>query len=247
MWHSAALTGLVDIVYPPRCVACRAHTETPHGLCGACWREMGFVSGAVCDACGAPVPAGQEGPGRLLCDGCVREPPAWGRGRAAFLYDGCGRRLVLALKHADRLDLVRPFAAWMRRAGAELLRDATLVAPVPMHRLRLLRRRYNQAAELARAIGRSAGLPVCPGLLVRHRGWGSQEGRSRAERFARMRGAIAVAAGRSGRLAGARVLLIDDVMTSGATLSAAAEACLAGGAAAVDVLVAARVVREAAV
>jgi predicted amidophosphoribosyltransferase len=243
---SRIVLGFADLLYPPRCAICREPTLAAQALCAACWREASFIAGSVCDACGAPQPEGPDGGRRLLCAGCRTQPPAWRRGRAALLYEGAGRRLVLQLKHADRLDLALPLTRWMARAGADLLAGSPLVAPVPLHWLRLARRRFNQSAELARHLARAAGLAYAPRLLVRTRRTPAQEGRSRAERFVNLAGAIAVRPGEAGRLAGVRVLLVDDVMTTGATLSACAEVCLAAGAAAVDVLVAARVARDAA-
>lgn len=236
----------LDLLFPPRCIACREPTDMAHGLCPACWRETPFVAGPVCGACGVPVPEGPAGglPGALRCTACLERPRAWDRGRAALLYDGTARSLVLALKHGDRLELARPLSAWMARAGAELLAEGPVLVPVPLHWRRLLARRANQSAELARAIARGAGLRMAPGLLRRIRATGSQEGRDRAAREAGVRGAFAVPARARGAVAGGRFLLVDDVMTSGATLSEAAVTLKAAGAAAVDVLVAARVARE---
>jgi ComF family protein len=234
---------LADLLYPPRCAVCREPTLSAQALCATCWRDVAFIAGTVCDACGTPLPEGLSGGRRLLCTDCHARPPAWRRGRAAVLYDGAGRRLVLQLKHADRLDLALPLAAWMARAGAELIAGASLIAPVPLHWLRLARRRFNQSAELARHLARAGPAEFEPRLLRRRRSTPVQEGRTRTERFENLAGAIAVRPAALARLRGARVLLVDDVMTTGATLSACAEACLAGGAASVDVLVAARVDR----
>ena len=140
MLHSLRVLGggILDAVYPPRCVACTAATDATRGLCPACWADTHFIAGTTCRKCGVPLvgDAGIED----LCEGCVRHPPAWDRGAAAFLYAGAGRRMVLALKHGDRLDMVRPLAAWMARAAGPLLAEADLVAPVPLHWRRLVRR-----------------------------------------------------------------------------------------------------------
>lgn len=238
-----AFAALADSLYPSSCVVCRAETEGPPGLCAECFREAAFLTGAVCDRCGAPVPDG-EGDDRQ-CDSCVHAPPVFDRGRAALLYDGAGRRIALQLKHADRLDLAKPAALWMLRAGGDLVARADLIAPVPLHWTRLVRRRSNQAAELARALAKAAGRrgAFAPDLLIRTRRTPSQEGRTREERHENMRGAFAIRRRWAGRLEGARVLLVDDVMTTGATLSACAEACREAGAATVDALVLARVAR----
>jgi ComF family protein len=236
-------TALVDTVYPPRCLACPAPTDAPHGLCAACWRDTHFIAGSACSRCGLPLigEADAADPETGLCESCIRQPPAWDRGAAAVLYAGAGRRVVLALKHGDRLDMVGALAGWMARAGAPLLAEAELVAPVPLHWRRLIRRRYNQSAELARRLARDAGRPLAVDLLTRTRATTPQEGMNRAARRANQAEAFRVAARQRARIEGRRVLLIDDVLTSGATLSACADACRAAGAARIDVLVLARV------
>ena len=232
--------GLVDAIFPPRCLTCAEATDAPHGLCPACWRDTHFIAGAACAKCGMPL-TGEAGADDL-CDGCLRHPPAWDRGRAAIAYAGAGRQAILALKHGDRLDMAGPLAAWMAAAGGPLLAEADLIAPVPLHWRRLLHRRYNQSAELARRLARTSGRPLVVDLLRRARVTKPQERMDREARRANQAGAIAVTPRRAARIAGQGVLLIDDVMTSGATLSACAEACRAAGAARVDVLVLARVV-----
>ena len=243
MLHTlTALAGrVVDTVYPPRCLACTAATDAARGLCPACWADTHFIAGTACRKCGVPLvgDAGAED----VCESCARHPPAWDRGAAALLYAGAGRRMVLALKHGDRLDMVRPLAAWMARAGRTLLAEADVVAPVPLHWRRLVMRRYNQSAELARRLGRDAGRPVVPDLLARRRATSPQSG-GRDGRAANQAGAFAIAPRHAGLVAGKRVLLVDDVLTSGATLSACADTLRAAGAAGVDALALARVAFE---
>jgi predicted amidophosphoribosyltransferase len=213
------------------------------GLCGACWRETAFIGGLVCDLCGLPLP-GDDGGTVELCDDCLTIARPWQRGRAAVLYKGKGRDMVLALKHGDRLDLARPMGDWLARALAPLIVPGMVVAPVPLHRLRLLRRRFNQSALLARRVALLHSLDLCPDLLWRTRATESQDGRGRDDRFRNLQGAIAVHPGRAGRIRGRSVLLVDDVMTSGATLAAATDACLASGAVRVCVAVMARVAKD---
>ncbi|WP_127901207.1 double zinc ribbon domain-containing protein [Solirhodobacter olei] len=237
------MQSLLQQIYPPRCLGCDTLVTTDFGLCGACWRETGFLTGLVCDKCGAPLP-GEEAGEPVFCDDCLTLARPWARGRAAFAYGGTGRKLVLALKHADRQDIARPAAGWLLRAAGPILVPEMLVAPVPLHRLRLLKRRYNQSALISAAFARLAGLDHCPDLLQRLRHTGSQDGRDRDGRFANLTGAIRAHPGRATRLWNRPILLVDDVMTSGATFAAAAEACLAAGAASVSTLALARVAKQ---
>ncbi|NEY91101.1 double zinc ribbon domain-containing protein [Tabrizicola oligotrophica] len=235
---------VLHLIYPPQCLVCGALVTTDFGLCGSCWRDTPFISGLVCDLCGLPLP-GEETGKPEHCDDCLTLARPWSRGRAALLYKDKARAMVLALKHGDRLDLVRPAAGWMLRAAAPILEPGMLVAPIPLHWMRLFRRRFNQSAFLSKAIARPARLEHCPDLLIRPRPTGSQDGKGRDGRFANMSGAIALHPKRAPRVEGRHVLLVDDVMTSGATLAAAAEACVAGGARAVSVVTMARVAKDA--
>lgn len=212
-------------------------------LCPDCWRQTPFVSGLVCDLCGTPLPGADPGHA-VQCDDCLRIARPWSRGRAAMLYADNARQMVLALKHGDRQDLAPPAARWLFRAAQPMLEPDMVVAPVPLHWLRLLRRRYNQSALLSGGLARLAGLAHCPDLLQRTHRTPTQDGRSRDARFANLQGAIRVHPRRAARLADRAVLLVDDVMTSGATLAAASEACLAAGAAHVAVVVLARVTKD---
>lgn len=237
------MQSALRLIYPPRCLSCDAQVTSDFGLCGACWRDTPFITGLVCDKCGTPLP-GEDGGVPELCDDCLTIARPWDRGRAALIYRDNGRRLVLALKHGDRHDLVFPAAGWMARAAAPILLPDMLVAPVPLHWLRLLRRGFNQSALLSKALARQIGAEHCPDLLIRTRRTPSQDGRDRDTRFANLDAALAPHPRRASRAEGRHVLLIDDVMTSGATLAAATEACLRAGAATVSVAVLARVVKE---
>lgn len=242
---AAAIRAGTRLVYPPQCLSCGTLTDQDFALCGPCWRDMPFISGACCQFCGLPVrTAGPEMQAHLSCEDCHSAPPPWYSGRAAMLYSGTGRRLVLALKHGDRLDLARPMGRWLARAATPLLLPETLILAVPMHRWRLLRRRYNQAALLARALAAATGHPCCPDALIRPRYTAPLEGQSRAARFARLSGSILASRRGAGLIRGRPVLIVDDVMTSGATLSAASLACYAAGAERVSVLPLARVAKE---
>jgi ComF family protein len=232
---------LLDVLLPPHCVACDQLVDVQGRLCADCFRQTGFITEPFCARCGVPFGSAALGGADSLCPGCRRGPPVFHRARAALRYDAQGRRLILPLKHADRTEFAGALAPHMARAGAVLLREVDLLVPVPLHRLRLFLRRYNQAALLARAVGRIAGRRCLLDALLRRRSTASLDEKSAVERAAEVAGAFTVRPSRAHRLAGRRVLLIDDVMTSGATANACAAVLLAGGAVSVDVLVAARV------
>jgi ComF family protein len=241
-----ALLGrvLLHTVFPPQCLTCDARVTTDFGLCGDCWRDTPFIIGQTCTKCGTPLP-GDDAAEEVLCDDCLTIARPWGQGRAALLYKDNARQLVLALKHGDRIDLARPAAQWMARAVQPIVVPGMLVAPVPLHWMRLVKRRYNQAALLSAGVARLAGLDHCPDLLQRRRSTGSQDDRSRDGRFANMAGALTAHPRRAAMIEGRHILLVDDVMTSGATLASAAEACIAAGAIEISVLVMARVAKDA--
>lgn len=237
------MQSALQLIYPSQCLTCDAHVASDFGLCGTCWRDTPFISGLACDKCGVPL-HGTTTEAGVLCDDCMTIVRPWSQGRAAMLYKDNARHLVLALKHGDRLDLVRPAAGWLAKAGADLFRPDMLVAPIPLHWMRLLKRRYNQSALLGGALAKQTGLSFCPDLLVRPRRTKTQDGMGRDARFQNMAGAIQAHPKRKHRMAGRPVLLIDDVMTSGATLAAAAEACLASHASEVCILTLARVAKD---
>lgn len=238
------LQGALQVLYPPQCISCQAPVQSDFGLCADCWRETPFIAGLVCDQCGVPLP-GEDAAERALCDDCMTIARPWDRGRAALMYRDNGRRLVLALKHGDRMDLARPASTWMLRAAQPILEPDMLAVPVPLHWMRLFRRRFNQAALLSRAVAKAAGLDHCPDALIRTRTTGSQEGKTREARFANLVGAFRVPKTREKRVEGRNILLVDDVMTSGATFAAATEALFAAGARSVSVLGLARVAKDA--
>ena len=241
---NTAFQTALRLVYPPRCTLCGVQVESEFGLCGPCWRDTPFISGLCCEACGAPLP-GQGDGAQDLCDDCLAAPRPWTAGRAAMLYRDNGRRLVLALKHGDRHDIVRPAAVWMANAIRPLVTNHALVVPVPLHWTRLLRRRYNQAALLAKGVARQLDLASCPDALQRVVRTRSLEGLGRDQRHAALQAAIKVNPRHRRRIAGRSILIVDDVMTSGATLSAAARACLQGGAGDVSILTLARAAKDA--
>lgn len=236
----AAGRALVDLVLPPRCLACGIPVTEPGTLCGACWPGLTFIAAPLCAVCGMPFVYAV--PGETVCAGCLRRPPRYDRARSVLRYDEASRDLVLAFKHGDRTDSAPLFARWLANAAGELLDGGPLLVPVPLHRARLFARRYNQSALLTAGLARFAGLEWLPNGLVRHRKTRSQGRLSAAERRRNVGGAFAVTAAGGAAIAGRRALLIDDVLTTGATAEACAGALRRAGAGGVDVLTLARVI-----
>lgn len=241
---SRTIQTALHVIYPPRCLTCSAMVDSDFGLCGPCWRDTRFIGGAVCDGCGGPL-MGNDAAGTFHCDDCIKITRPWQQGRSALLYKDNGRRVVLGLKHGDRQDVVGPASKWMASAAREIIKPNMLVVPIPLHWSRLLKRRYNQAALLAQGVARELDLAWCPDALQRLKRTRSLDGMGRDARFAHLEGVIKAHPRRRRRMIGRSVLLVDDVMTSGATLTAATDACLAGGAANVSVLTLARVTKDA--
>ncbi|MBJ6124098.1 ComF family protein [Microvirga splendida] len=236
-WRSA-----LGLLYPPTCIACQAATGEPHTLCASCWSGVRFIERPYCERLGTPfaVDLGQP----LLSPAAIADPPVFQRARAVAEYDGTASLLVHRLKYNDRLELARALGGMMARAGAELLADADVIVPVPLHRWRLWWRRFNQAMALAKVVSTESGVPCDPFLLARVRRTRRQVGLTKAQRQENLQGAFRVPAEVKARLKGRRVLLVDDVLTTGSTANAASRALLRGGAASVDVLAFARVVKE---
>ena len=242
-WARRLGRRVADLLLPPLCPLCATLVGEPGTLCPACWSRLGFIAAPLCRCCGLPfeLDPGGDAP---LCGACAAQPPRFARARAVLRYDAASRPLLLRFKHGDRTDLARGFADWMTRAGSGLLAEADLLVPVPLHRWRLATRRYNQAALLAHGLARRTGLPCDPMALERVRATASSGHLGRAARRRNLAGSIRLAATGAAAVAGRRVLLVDDVLTTGATAEACARALLGGGATAVDVLTLARVVPD---
>lgn len=236
-----AARQVIDIVYPPSCLACRRAVSGEGVLCSACWSAMPFIERPYCERLGTPFEQ-DLGPG-IISPEAFANPPVYLRARAVARFtDGPARELVHRLKYGDRIELAEPMGRWMARAGADLLKDAQLIVPAPLHRWRLFSRRFNQAAALAAEISRVSGVPWDALALKRVKRAKPQIGLSRAQRADNVQGAFRVSEEGRVAIAGKRVLLVDDVLTSGATANAAARILLRGGASQVDLLVFARVV-----
>lgn len=243
-WLARTAQAGLDVLLPPRCIGCGDVGPRQGELCAACWSALRFIQPPLCRSCGLPLP--HTVVGEPLCGACAASPPRYDRARAALAYDDSSRGLILAFKHRERLAGVPAFAGWMLAAGSELLVDADLIVPVPLHRWRLLGRGYNQAAVLALMIARRSGRRCMPDLLVRRRATSSQQSLGAQARLKNVT-AAAFEVGRRhrGRAEGARIVLVDDVLTTGATVSACAAVLRREGAARIDILCLAKVIRGA--
>lgn len=237
---SASIPRLaLEIALPTLCVSCR-EPVSGEGVCAECWSKLSFIEKPYCERLGIPF-VYDPGPGLLSME-AIAAPPAYSRARAAVRYDDVARSMIHALKYQDRIDLAPTMGRWMARAGSELLQQADALVPVPLHWKRSWSRRYNQSGALARIIGKASDVPVLPDTLQRIRPTEQQFGLSKSERARNVQGAFAVPPAKKSAIHGRKIVLIDDVLTSGATVDACARALLRAKAASVDVLVFARVV-----
>jgi ComF family protein len=234
----AVLRTALDLALPPLCPACHEPVEG-QALCPACWSKLSFITRPYYERLGIPF-VYDPGPGILSME-AIGDPPAYQRAWAAVRFDEISRALVHALKYGDRLDLAPMMGRWVSHAGRELLAEAEALVPVPLHWRRLWARRFNQLVMLAAAISAQSGVPIAAGVLRRVKPTAQQVGLSRTERAANVQGAFRVPPEGRGEVAGRRLILVDDVLTSGATVDGCARALLRAGAANVDVLIFARV------
>jgi ComF family protein len=229
-----ALGAFTDVIVPPLCIVCRLPLVRHDSLCAGCWSKIDFIRPPLCDRLGLPMPF--DAGGTMISALAAAEPPDYDRARAVARFDGVMRDLVHDLKFHDRHDPRRLFGRWLAETGAELLRDADLIVPVPLTRFRLIGRRFNQSAILALEVSRLTGVPADPLALQRTRRTRPQVGLTRPQRRENVAGAFSVPAARKGRITGANLVLIDDVITTGATAGACARSLRRAGAARVDVL-----------
>lgn len=236
-----------DLVLPPRCPVSGDIVEAQGMVSHKIWKSISFITAPFCACCGAPFDialAGDMAESELLCAMCSAEKPPFRMARAALRYDGAGRDLVLAFKHGDKTHSALSFTPWLLRAGAPFLDDADALVPVPLHPWRLLRRRYNQANIMAKYLAARTGLPVLPDALRRHRATISQGKMNAQQRDKNVGGAFSVLPRHRDAVRGRKLVLIDDVYTTGATARACAKTLLNAGAERVDILTLARVARE---
>jgi ComF family protein len=235
-----AWNAMLGAALPPLCPACREPLAHTGGLCPACWSKLSFIAPPFCERLGIPF-SYDPGPGTVSME-AISDPPAYARARAAVRFDEVARTLVHSFKYGDRLDLAPTFGRWMAFAGRELLDNADGLVPVPLHWQRSWARRFNQSAALAKAIAAESNVPACHGVIARVKSTAQQVGLTRSERARNVQGAFRVPDAAKAEVTGRRLVLVDDVLTSGATVDACARALLRAGAANVDVLVFARVV-----
>jgi ComF family protein len=228
------LGACADVLVPPCCLVCRDRLVAHHLLCAACWREIRFIRAPLCDVMGIPLP--YDTGGRQVSAAALAKPPSYDRARAVAHFSGAMRTLVHKFKYAESHDARALFGHWLSEAGRDMLEGIDVIAPVPLSRLRLLVRHFNQAAILAGEVSRRTGIAVDPLLLKRTRATRSQVGMTRDQRRRNVAGAFGVPRRKCARLQGASVLLIDDVVTTGATVDACARALKRAGATRVDVL-----------
>ncbi len=234
----------INLMFPAVCMACRAPVADPDSVCTKCWQQIDFIRPPLCDQLGIPLPFDtrpQTGSPRdeaaaMLSAAAVADPPSYDRARAVAAYGDVMRRLIHAFKYNDRHDSRRLFGRWMATAGAELLADADVIVPIPLHPWRMISRKFNQSAILAQDISRISGVPVAQTALLRVKATVAQVGLGSAERRGNMAGAFKLNPQVRSRIEGKRIILVDDVITTGATCRAAASVLRRGKAERVDVL-----------
>ena len=232
--------AVLDLLFPPVCLSCDKPVATADALCSECFRGLRAITAPLCPVLGLPF-AASLGPDARSAE-AIADPPPFDRARSAVVYNDVARALVGKLKYGDRPELARFCARLMAQAGHELWAADAVLVPVPLHRVRNFSRRYNQSTELSRVLSALTGLPIDPALVSRRKNTPHQVGLSGDARRRNVAGAFAAHPNSSVRLKGRRVVLVDDVITTGATIKAVTKALKSGGAERVDVVSFARVV-----
>lgn len=226
----------LDVLLPPLCPICKRKILTSNALCADCYQKIHFISKPYCSVCGRPFYIKTFG--ENLCGECLKKKPVYHRARSSFLYDMFSKQLILSFKHADRLEHLPLLTHLLNQAGKELLPETDIIMPVPLHRLRLMKRKYNQSALLAQRLAHLHHKCYMPDNLIRIRNTKSQGHLKAVERHKNMRKAFAVK--KPHLIEGKNILLIDDVLTTGATVSECAKVLLRNGAKTVNILTLAR-------
>lgn len=231
----------LDAIYPPQCIACHAPVGVAGNLCASCWNDVNFIANPLCSCCGTPFELSAYG--GAVCGECIAHPPLYKMARAVFCYDDASRRLITSFKYSDRIYTSDAFAKWMLRAGEEIMQDADFIISVPMHRLRLITRRYNQAALLANSMAKQSSLPVYHKILLRKKYTKPQASLTFKQRKLNVKGAFIINPKYMDRIINKNIIIVDDVMTTGATIDACIRPLLKAGAASVNVLTIAKTVK----
>lgn len=234
------INTFLNLILPPRCFGCGDLTTTANQLCGVCWKSLKFITSPYCDQCGHPFIVDES---YLICGDCMATPPLFTKGRSAFQYDSLVRENILSFKHADATHLAKPFGRWLYRAAEDILPHCDAIIPVPLHRWRLLKRRYNQATLLAKEVSKLGGIPLLTNVLIRYKHTESQHGKSRRLREKNVKSVFSIAPQHSSLIKNKSFLLIDDVWTTGATISNCVKVLKRSGAKNVYVLTLARVIK----
>lgn len=235
-------TSVERLIYPPVCANCGVFSTEHNALCSECWKDVRFIEKPYCEVSGHPF-SFDLGEGIVSAD-VIANPPPYKRARAAVVYDGAARKIVHLMKYKDRQELSNLMASWMVRAARDCLDDVDFIIPVPLHRWRLMRRRFNQSAELARNLAQKTDKAYLPSALIRKKSTIPQVGLPAKARKDNVKGAFVVPEDKKPDVLGQRILLVDDVYTTGATVNAASRALLSAGAEEVFVVTFARVVNE---
>ena len=229
-----AVSQLLDIVYPPQCIACGTNVHENGTICAHCWGDINFITDPQCEMCGFPFDF--EVAGSHICAGCAKDPPQFSKARAVFLYDDASRRMVTSFKYSDRTENRAAYAKWMARVGADMLQDADFIVPVPLHFFKLIMRKYNQAALLAHEIAKITGKKVIADAIIRNKYTKTQAAFSHKGRFKNINGAFEVNKKYLDILRDKKILLVDDVITTGATANECAKVLINAKVAKVELL-----------
>jgi ComF family protein len=235
------LSNILNLIFPPQCLSCKARVPTSGTLCLECWQQVQFITDPMCACCGLPFEhsIGEH----ALCGECMNERPIYAHARAAFRYDEYSRKLITSFKYSDHTELAKIYATWLAKAGGELIATSDYIIPVPLHYWRFISRRYNQSALLAQALGKKTGIKYLPTALKRTRHTKAQTGLSKTERSKNVSGAFTLNTRYKSLIKGKNILLIDDVLTTGATINQCSKQLLKSGAMQVNVLTLARTIR----
>lgn len=229
---------LLNFLLPPHCPICQKKILDSNAVCGKCFGKLNFISGAICQKCGKPLPYKEA----KICAACLQKPPIYHRAISVLKYNETSKALILPFKHADYIELTPLLAQWMSNRGKNLILDCDYLIPVPLHITRLFKRKYNQSALLAKEIARVYHKGYLPSILIRTKHTESQGHMGAKQRKENLKNAFKVR--NTNKIKGKKILIIDDVMTTGATVNECTKTLIKAGAQSVDILTLARVIRD---